>query len=46
MRTVARVLNWIGRACNRLHWARYYFISPPDESDPEEMRLYNQRLKW
>ena len=40
------VLHWIGKACNRLHRARHYFINPPDEKDAEELRVYNERLKW
>lgn len=40
------VLRWIGKACNRLHWCRHYFIAPPDENDSEAMRVYNERLRW
>jgi len=38
MRAVVSVLRWIGRACNWLHWAKHYFIFPPNESDEGESR--------
>ncbi len=44
MRFVRNVLWWIGRACNRIYWAKHYFIFPPDENDAEEMAVYNRRL--
>lgn len=43
-RFVVRVLWWIGKACNHLHWCRHYFIFQP--TDPEEMAECNRRLKW
>ena len=46
MRVVARVLNWIGKACNQLYWCRHYFINPPDENNTEEMEVYKRRLDW
>lgn len=46
MRLVIRMLNWIGKACNHLNLCRFYFINPPNENDAEEMRVYNERLKW
>lgn len=44
MQVMARVLNWIGKACNQLYWARHYFIFPPDENNAQEMAVYQRRL--
>lgn len=41
-----RLLSWTGRACNHLYWARHYFFLPLNENDPEEMAVYNLRIKW
>lgn len=43
---MVRGVIWAIKACNRLLWAAYYFVLPPNESDHDEMRLYNQRAKW
>ena len=37
---------WIIKAFNRLVWSAYYFALPPDENDPDELVLYNQRATW
>ena len=44
MSVVARVLDWIGKTCDRIYWSRLYFFNPPNESDPEELELYRRRL--
>lgn len=41
-----RVLVWLVKAYNHLFWCRHYFVFPPNEADAEEMRVYNERLKW
>ncbi|TXT22915.1 MAG: hypothetical protein FD138_3351 [Planctomycetota bacterium] len=43
---MTRVTIVLIKTLNRLLWAAYYFVLPPNENDREAMRLYNQRATW